>query len=105
LTGLVERTWGAERAAEPDLEELQRVSMRAVVDGLINLASDGEATIGVRAVTELKLKELSEMIAVMEPLTPGHKAHLEQAVRDIQRYFEQPADRLRPAAIPRLGPF
>ena len=105
MSELIDRTWTPEQPRVRELGILQKVSQRAVIDGLINLASDRDATIVVRSTAALKLRELDTKLSGMRARSPEHKAHIEQVSRDIRRFFEEPMEPSRPATVPRLGPF
>lgn len=98
ISTLIERTWGAP-AATGAAAAVQRVAQRAVVDGLIDLASDSQATVDVRAIAEWDLEQLASRIADAEPSSPAARAHARLALRDTQRFLNRTS-----GATPRTEP-
>jgi hypothetical protein len=90
LTRLVAATWGsaapAAAAGTPAAAEIRRLTQRAVLDGLIDLAVDERAAPLVRAAAERQLTLLHGRLAA---LAPADRAHGEQARRDIAWVLEQ----------------
>ncbi len=104
LDALIEATWG-EDAVDP----LRRIGQRAVLDGLLDLAANEQATSGVRAVAEARLTALLQRLERgPQPRRSGTAdgdvaAHFALARRDIEAFLEgerDPARRPRPAPVP-----
>jgi hypothetical protein len=101
IGALVAATWGARRDAQEP--ELRRVSERAVVDGLLDLAGKPEATAEVRGVTAQHLRLLRDVLARSAGGSTEEQGHRAVARRDIELYFEGRDDRARrprPESIP-----
>ena len=100
---LVDGTWGAGSAAgEEQGPELRRVTQRAVVDGLLDLAGSPAATALVRATVEHHLTALLRRTNVADGGSAADQGHRAAVRRDIERYFDgrdDPAKRPRPASI------
>ena len=104
LGALVGATWG-QRAARPEGQgpELRRVSERAVLDGLLDLAGKPEATAEVRGVTAQHLRLLRDALGRDTGSSAEERGHRAVARRDIDLYFEGRDDRARrprPESIP-----
>jgi hypothetical protein len=84
---IIERTWGAPRIGEG--AALQRVVQRVVVDELMNLASNANATVESRAASEWGLRSIAEMIQTRVVRLPEEEAHLALAAADIQRFIDR----------------
>jgi hypothetical protein len=92
INELISATWGQELGALP---ALRRVAQRAVLDGLLDLAGNGNASVDVRADAEHQLTRLRASL--------GDSPHEAKARRDIDRYLDgrdHPEARARPARIP-----
>jgi Met-zincin/Domain of unknown function (DUF5117) len=63
IDSLVGATWNAPVPSSPKLAALQRVAQRAVADRLLILAADTSAAPEVRAVVDLKIKDLQALAA------------------------------------------
>jgi hypothetical protein len=102
ITALVDATWGragAVAAAGDGMDAaIRRVTQRAVLDGLLDLAGSPAATPGVRAVAEAHLDRLSTRVAGALPTSSDERGHRLAARRDLERYFDGRDDR---AARPR----
>jgi hypothetical protein len=105
ISALVEATWGAPTGAGSDAP-YRRVAQRAVADALLDLAADGTATAGVRAIAADHLERLRAR-AEVTPRTAdgggGERGHRAAVRRDIDRFFDgrdDPTLRPRPAPIP-----
>ncbi|HWL38806.1 MAG TPA: zinc-dependent metalloprotease [Gemmatimonadaceae bacterium] len=100
VTELVDVTWGAPVTEARDAA-LRRVSERAVVDGLLDLAGKPEATADVRAVVGRHLRLLRDRS--VQGGTAEQQGHRAAVRRDIELYLEgrdDPARRPRPETIP-----
>ncbi|MFQ5694818.1 MAG: zinc-dependent metalloprotease, partial [Terriglobia bacterium] len=86
---LIDATWKQPWAAEPKRATLQRVAQRVVLDRLLALAGDKEATVEVRAVAEWALAELVDDLKDQEHPEPLGEALRQLAVRDIQRFLNR----------------
>ena len=101
IARIIERTWGVPSTGER--APLRRVVQRVVVDELLDLAADPEATVESRAAAEWGLHRIAEMIGTRVALLPEDAAHHTLAAADIARFLNRPADptdRSRPAATP-----
>lgn len=108
MTGLIDATWENERNDDPVDAVLLRVSQRAVLDGLLKLAADDNATVDVRASAELALGDLYELINNRTGRTADERAHYTMARGDIRRYLEReatPTDPSKPLPTPPLTPW
>lgn len=61
MDGVIRATWGSSPRGNAKLAAMRRVTQRAVVDRLIGLAADVEASPDVRAMAELKLRTIGTM--------------------------------------------
>jgi len=84
---IIERTWGAARIGEG--AALQRVVQRVVIDELMNLASNANATVESRAAAEWGLRSIAEVIQTRVVRVPEEEAHLALAAADIQRFIDR----------------
>ena len=91
---MIEQTWQASPAEEH--AALARVVQRVVVDELIQLAANEDATVEARAGAEWGLRRIATLIEQRESATPSAAAHLQLAKADIQRFL----DRTAPATAP-----
>jgi hypothetical protein len=82
---MVKATWDTPTPGDPNLASLKRMTERLVVDGLIGLALDPDATPEVRSMTQWHLEKLAELIAERKGGDPVDQAHLWLAKRDIQQ--------------------
>ena len=106
LAALDSATWGAATSAQradPQEAALRRVTQRAVLDGLLDLAGSSSATAPVRAAVEHRLGRLQERLGRGAGSSAEEQGHRAAALRDIERYFagrDDRARRPRPAPIP-----
>lgn len=102
---LIDSTWGKPFASEPKQAALERVAQRAVLDRLLALAADQEATVEVRAVAEWALAGLLDDLKDQEHPDPMGEALRQLAERDIQRFFNRTdaATKRSPALEPPPG--
>jgi hypothetical protein len=103
MTRLVQGTWGQPAPAGPRDAALRRAAQRAVLDGLIGLASDQRATAQVRAEAELQLAELARRLEGRRAADPAQRAHEQAAARDVRRFLErgaEPTPRSQPLPLP-----
>ena len=87
IAGLVAQTWDRPPARAADAAALQRVTQRVVVDQLIQLAADDEATVEARAAAEWHLARLADQIGQRQSTSPEVQAHNALAARDVQRFL------------------
>ena len=81
---------------------LRRVTQRAVLDGLLDLAGSPGATAAVRAMVASHLERLREAVSATPSTSSAEeRAHRAAARRDIERYFAGRDDR---EARPRPAP-
>ncbi|HKZ51759.1 MAG TPA: zinc-dependent metalloprotease [Candidatus Acidoferrales bacterium] len=92
LESLVDATWGQPWPAEARQAALQRVAQRAVLDRLLALAADKEATVEVRAVAEWALTGLLDDLKDQENPDPVGEAMRQLAERDITRFLNRTAE-------------
>jgi Met-zincin/Domain of unknown function (DUF5117) len=102
LNGLVERlvsaTWGAAAPTAERQAALHRVSERVVLDALLSLAANAEASPEVRAGATAGLVRLRERLKLMRSASPEGEAHLRLAERDLGEFLDRPEVRkARPA--------
>jgi hypothetical protein len=84
---LVDRTW---ETATPDRHAaLKRVVERVVLDELIRLASNDEATVEARAGAEWGLRRIVRILEGRRPRTAPDEAHDALAAADIRRFLER----------------
>ena len=105
---LIRRTWVAAPPAGNKHAALQRVVQRAVVDRLLTLAADSNASPEVRAMSELKLRTIASLAnrrrsaTTTSAATPGDvaAAHHLAVAGDIARWLErQELPRPTPALV------
>jgi hypothetical protein len=89
VESLLDTTWHQRWETDPRLAALQRVGQRAVLDRLLELAADKEATVEVRAVAEWGLAELLDDIKDQENPDPTGEALRQLAERDITRFLNR----------------
>jgi hypothetical protein len=94
---LVMRTWGA--PAPTKNVALKRVGERAVLDELLSLAGNGDATAQSRAAAEWGLRRIGELLRGLPPSNRESAAHRALAIADIDRFLNR-----RDAATPRSRP-
>jgi hypothetical protein len=93
---LVDRTWSAPVPAQHPA--LQRVVQRVVVDELIELAGDPNATPESRAGAEWGLRRIARILGRPTPAGAETQAHRQLAAADIDRFLSR---RDAPTASPR----
>jgi hypothetical protein len=98
IEGTISATWSAPKPDDPNLESLKRVTERLVVDALIGLALDPEATPEVRGIAQWHLEKLVEVMARRKTDDPADQAHVGLARRDIQQCLARGAS---PAGLPK----
>jgi hypothetical protein len=82
--------WMAPRLASPKLEALRRVSQRAVVDRLLLLAADKEASPEVRSLVELKMAALrGRSRGLSTSGDESRRAHWASVSGDLNRWLER----------------
>lgn len=100
----IDRTWGATHTARQ--AALGRVVERVVVDELIRLAGDPEASVEARAGAEWGLRRISAMATVSQGMNTMEAAHRQLVRADIERFLErrsEDAPRTTPTRTP-AGP-
>ena len=85
----IARTWGT--PAPREHAALQRVSQRVVVDELIRLAADEDASVEARAGAEYGLRSIARTIRAAPAATGDAAAHRALALADIERFLERQA--------------
>jgi Met-zincin/Domain of unknown function (DUF5117) len=94
--------WASPPASSRKLEALRRVSQRAVVDRLLQLAADKEAAPEVRGIVDLKLNELrSRSKALAASGSEDRRAHWASISADLNRWLERQE---LPSPTPALKP-
>ncbi|TVR59642.1 MAG: DUF5117 domain-containing protein [Gemmatimonadales bacterium] len=88
LGRVLERTWGAGSGDSREEAELRRVVQRVALDVLLDRAGDAGALPQVRAAAEYHLAALHDDLRGRSGGTPEARAHLAQATRDLERYFD-----------------
>lgn len=104
---LLDATWHQADPRAPRLRALARVAQRVVLDRLLELAADDEATVEVRAVAEWALAGLVVRLEAFEARDAMGAALHGLALRDIQRFFRRTDDataRSTPLASPPGSP-
>ena len=102
---IVDRTWGA--PPPPESAALKRVVERVMLDELMRLASDADATIEARAGAEWGLRRIALVVEDSQPRSPVAEAHYSLAAADINRFLERrdsATERSEPMTAPRGTP-
>jgi hypothetical protein len=101
VAALVDATWGSSAGGDAHDAALRRVTQRATVDGLLDLAGNAAATSEVRATAAHHLGRVRDIAGRGgSGAEQGHRAAVR---RDIERYFDGRDDRAarpRPAPVP-----
>ncbi|MBI4408952.1 MAG: zinc-dependent metalloprotease [Gemmatimonadetes bacterium] len=103
LERMIEATWGAPAPTGPGDAALRRVARRAVLDRLLALAGDDQATVEVRAAAEWHLTRFAGRLARTPAGDPAEDAFNALARRDIERFLERrenPTPPSRPLPAP-----
>lgn len=87
---LLDATWNKPWPDDAKEGAFQRVVHRVVLDGLLELAADKQASAEVRAVAEWALADLLDDIKQQEHPNPLGEAMRQMAERDIQRFLSRP---------------
>jgi hypothetical protein len=98
---IIERTWGALPTGRT--AALRRVVQRVVVDELIDLAANEEATVEVRAAAEWGLHRVEDVIRTRSALLPVEEAHQTLVLEEIRRFMTrefETTQRSQPQAAP-----
>lgn len=98
---IIERTWGALPTGQA--AALRRVVQRVVVDELIDLAANEEATVEVRAAAEWGLHRVEDVIRTRSALLPVEEAHQTLVLEEIRRFMTREfgtTQRSKPQAAP-----
>jgi hypothetical protein len=93
LRRLVDATWGPGPESSPRRAALRRVAQRAVLDGLLELASRKEAAPEVRAATFAELAHLRRQLRLRPGADTTAEAHLRLAEREVAEFLEKPETR------------
>ena len=101
LRRLVDGTWGAAADAAPRHAALRRVAQRAVLDGLLDLASRKEAAPEVRAAAIAEVSRLRGQLHLRHAADGAAEAHLRLAERDAAEALDKPETRA--ARPPKVG--
>jgi hypothetical protein len=88
VDAVVKATWGASPLSPRDAA-LVRVTQRAVVDQLLRLAADRDASPEVRGIAEWKLASLRAMARATTGRSDEARAHAALAASDITRWLER----------------
>ncbi len=107
MSEMIDRSWKAQPASDPAAAALQRVTQRVVVDELLALAADEEATVEVRGAAEWHLAKLADWIGQSGAARPQVQAHNALAIRDIGRFLTRPdlpTERSQPLGPPPGSP-
>ncbi|HEX9763823.1 MAG TPA: hypothetical protein VGA39_00940, partial [Candidatus Acidoferrales bacterium] len=86
---LLDATWNRPWTSDPKAAALQQAANRAVLDRLLALAADKQATVEVRAVTEWALADLLDDLKQQEHPEALREAVRQLAERDIERFFNR----------------
>jgi hypothetical protein len=90
IDSLVADTWSAPVPTSGKLAALQRVAQRAVADRLLLLAADTTAAPEVRAIVELKIKDLQPVAARRSGAgSVEQRAHWNAIAGDFQRWIDR----------------
>lgn len=91
IDAVVGATWDGARPASAKLAALQRVTQRAVADRLLLLAADSEASPEVRAMAELKIRDLARRAKARQTSarTDDEQAHWLAIVDDLNRWIDK----------------
>jgi hypothetical protein len=103
MSHVVERTWGAPAAADPNAQALRRTVQRVALNTLLDRAGDRQAIPDVRQAAEWQLQKLDDRIAALSGGSAADQALRASARREIARYFagdDDPARRSRFTVIP-----
>lgn len=86
---LLDATWNRPWPDDPKAAALQQAASRAVLDRLLALAADKQATVEVRAVAEWALSDLLDDLKQQEHPEAAREAARQLAERDIERFFNR----------------
>jgi hypothetical protein len=103
---IIARTWGS-AATAGGKPALRRVGERAVLDELLALAGNPDATVESRAAAEWGLRRIAAMMKGAPPSNRESAAHRALAAADVERFLDRrdPATaRSRPVATPPGAP-
>jgi hypothetical protein len=104
MARLLDASWQREVQDEGQELAIARVVERSVLDALLDLAGDGQATAQVRAAARLQLERLADDLAPQrrQRLSAAEEAHRRMAHADIERFLDgrdEPENRPRPEFI------
>jgi hypothetical protein len=101
ISTTIDRTWGA---AHPAREAaLGRVAERVVVDELIRLAGEPDASVEARAGAEWGLRRIAALAPVRDGITGMEAAHRQLVRADIERFLERRSGEV-PLTVPTRAP-
>ncbi len=103
LDAILEHTWRAGRDGAAMDRSLRRVTQRVALDAMMILGAAPATTPEVRAVVLDTLAGLRDEIDASHDPDRVSEAHLRQAVRDIDRYLQDPAGVAPQSAAPVWG--
>ena len=87
---IIERTWGSLPGGT--YAALRRVVQRVVVDELIDLAANQEATVEVRAAAEWGLHRIADVIRTRTAFLPAEESHQTLIREEIRRFMNREFD-------------
>jgi hypothetical protein len=90
---MIEATWHPQELKREMDATLRRVVQRVVLDRLLDLAAEADATPEVRNAVFLHLAQLAGRLRERQPDDPGEKAHIFRALCDIERVVPHSAVR------------
>jgi hypothetical protein len=83
----IDRTWGARPGSR--YPALRRVVERVLVDQLLALAANSDATVETRAGAEWGLRRIADLIQAQQPTAPQDQAHQALAWSDVERFLQR----------------
>ncbi|MGH9813008.1 MAG: zinc-dependent metalloprotease, partial [Candidatus Acidiferrales bacterium] len=86
---LLDASWNRPWTSDPKAAALQQAANRAVLDRLLALAADKQATVEARAVAEWALADLLDDLKQQEHPEALREAVRQLAERDIERFFNR----------------
>ncbi len=98
IDALLARSWGGDTPSDPREASVARVVERSVLDQLLELAGDPEASSDVRGIVTLRLRHLEESIRnTAKPDNAAEVGHHFIAAEDIKRFLNRPHQTARPS--------
>lgn len=89
MSTMLDAVYTRAAAATPNEQALRRASRRAVVDALLGLAANPQATPDVRAAAEFELNRLALRLAAAQTAATADRAANAAVVRDIRNWLDQ----------------